>query len=211
VPEPVTDPSDPGTAATAATTTAARRTSTYRPGRGSQADRAGENIAVFHGWPEADIAGITEASPHPAIARSKSFERYPRHAAKAVELLLRSGIAGSYGLALGPDDYTAVIETSEHGGYPLLDHLRKILGGPIVWAPGVRGAVALSLRGGDFLLESGRISRSAMRATTPRPSTCTSKRASASVSLHPKPPSRSTRSGSGISGETSPLMSALSR
>ncbi len=53
--------------------------------------------------------------------------------AKAVELLLQSGIAGPYGLALGPDDCTAVIETSEHGGYPLLDHLRKILGGPIVW------------------------------------------------------------------------------
>jgi len=72
-----------------------------------------------------------------------------------VELLLQSGIAGPYGLALGPDDYTAVIETSEHGGYPLLDHLRKILGGPIVWAPGVRGAVVLCLPGGDFLLEPG--------------------------------------------------------
>ena len=35
------------------------------------------------------------------------------------------------------------------------EHLRKILGGPIVWAPGVRGAVVLSLRGGDFLFESG--------------------------------------------------------
>ncbi|MDQ2896618.1 MAG: bacteriocin family protein [Actinomycetota bacterium] len=115
----------------------------------------GENIAVFHGWKQAVIAGITDASPHPAIPRSKSFDRYPRHVAKAVELLLQSGIAGPYGLALGPDDYTAVIETSEHGGYPLFDHLRKILGGPIVWAPGVRGAVVLSLRGGDFLLESG--------------------------------------------------------
>ena len=47
------------------------------------------------------------------------------------------------------------METTEHGGYPLLDHLRNILGGPIVWAPGVEGAVVLSLRGGDFLLESG--------------------------------------------------------
>jgi len=49
-----------------------------------------------------------------------------------------------------------VIETAEHGGYPLFDHLSKILGGgPIVWAPGLSGAVAMSLRGGDFLLESG--------------------------------------------------------
>ena len=75
--------------------------------------------------------------------------------ARAVELLLQRGIAGPYGLALGRDEYTRVVETAEHGGYPLLDHLRKILEGPIVWAPGVKGAVVLSLRGGDFLFESG--------------------------------------------------------
>jgi uncharacterized linocin/CFP29 family protein len=76
--------------------------------------------------------------------------------AKAVERLLSAGIAGPYGLALGPDEYTGVIETAEHGGYPLFDHLRQILGdGPIVWAPGVRGAVVVSLRGGDFLFDSG--------------------------------------------------------
>jgi len=82
-------------------------------------------------------------------------DTYPRSVAGAVEQLLQSGIGGPYGLALGPDEYTRVIETTEHGGYPLLDHLRKILGGPIVWAPGVEGAVILSLRGGDFLFESG--------------------------------------------------------
>jgi uncharacterized linocin/CFP29 family protein len=58
-------------------------------------------------------------------------------------------------LALGRAQYRRVVETAEHGGYPLLDHLRKILEGPIVWAPGVQGAVVLSLRGGDFLFESG--------------------------------------------------------
>ena len=48
-----------------------------------------------------------------------------------------------------------MLETSEHGGYPLLEHLREIVGGPLVWAPGVDGAVVVSLRGGDFLFESG--------------------------------------------------------
>jgi uncharacterized linocin/CFP29 family protein len=48
-----------------------------------------------------------------------------------------------------------VVETTEHGGYRLLDHLLKILDGPIVWAPGVEGGAVLSLRGGDFILESG--------------------------------------------------------
>jgi uncharacterized linocin/CFP29 family protein len=114
-----------------------------------------ENIAVFHGWQAAGITGITEASPHAVVPRVTDFNDYPRRVAKAVEVLLTSGVSGPYGLAVGPTDYTAIIETAEHGGYPLFDHLRKILGGPIVWAPGVRGGVVLSLRGGDFLFESG--------------------------------------------------------
>jgi uncharacterized linocin/CFP29 family protein len=114
-----------------------------------------ENIAVFHGWPAAGITGITEASVHETVPRVADFNHYPRRVAKAVEVLLESGVSGPYGLAVGPSDYTSIIETAEHGGYPLFDHLRQILGGPIVWAPGVRGGVVLSLRGGDFLFESG--------------------------------------------------------
>lgn len=114
-----------------------------------------ENVAVFHGWAKAGIAGIAEASPVEARPLGESGEEYPRSVARAVEALRAVGIEGPYGLALGPDEYTRVIETAEHGGYPLLDHLAKILEGPIVWAPGVKGAVVLSLRGGDFLFESG--------------------------------------------------------
>jgi uncharacterized linocin/CFP29 family protein len=66
-----------------------------------------------------------------------------------------AGVTGPYGLALGREQYRLVAETGEDGGYPLLDHLRKILDGPLVWAPGVKGAVVVSLRGGDFLYESG--------------------------------------------------------
>ena len=114
-----------------------------------------ENVAVFHGWAKAGIAGIAEASPVKAQPLGESAEDYPRSVARAVEALREVGVEGPYGLALGPDEYTQVIETAEHGGYPLFDHLEKILGGPIVWAPGVKGAVVLSLRGGDFLFESG--------------------------------------------------------
>ncbi len=80
---------------------------------------------------------------------------YPRPVADAVEKLLCEGVGGPYGLALGRKQYRRVVETAEGGGYPLLDHLRKILEGPIVWTPGIEGAVVVSLRGGDFLFESG--------------------------------------------------------
>jgi uncharacterized linocin/CFP29 family protein len=113
-----------------------------------------ENVAVFHGWDGA-ITGIGEASPHEQVKLGDSTEGYPGQVAGAVEQLLCSGITGPYGLALGREQYRTVVETAEHGGYPLLDHLHKILEGPIVWAPGVKGAVVLSLRGGDFVFESG--------------------------------------------------------
>ena len=115
-----------------------------------------ENKAVFHGWSAASITGITEASPHGGFTLGAHADSYPRPVAGAVEALLESGIKGPYALALGSDCFKRVAETAEHGGYPLRDHLAKILeGGPIVWAPGLEGGVVLSLRGEDFLFESG--------------------------------------------------------
>ena len=113
-----------------------------------------ENVAVFHGWHGA-MMGIAEASPHQDVSLADTAEEYPRSVAGAVERLLFNGIGGPYGLALGRNQYRRVVETAEHGGYPLLDHLARILEGPIVWAPGVEGAILLSLRGGDFSFESG--------------------------------------------------------
>lgn len=114
-----------------------------------------ENIAVFHGWPEAGIEGVAGACPHPVVPLGENPDEYRRPVAGAVELLLHTGIAGPYALVLGGEEYQRVVRTAEHGGYPLLDHLRKIIEGPIVWAPGVKGAIVLSNRGGDFLLECG--------------------------------------------------------
>jgi uncharacterized linocin/CFP29 family protein len=113
-----------------------------------------ENVAVFEGWPAAGIIGVKAASPHSPVALPANFAEYPAHVAQGVEVLLRAGVTGPYGLALGPSAYTGVVET-EHGGLVVFDHLRSILGGPIVRAPGLEGAVVVSLRGGDFHFESG--------------------------------------------------------
>ena len=114
-----------------------------------------ENAAVFHGLPGAGIVGIAQATPHPAGKLGKDCETYPRAIARAVETLKDVGVGGPYAVAMGPEPYLAVVETAEHAGVLLLDHLRTILDGPIVWSPGVKGAVVLSQRGGDFLFESG--------------------------------------------------------
>jgi uncharacterized linocin/CFP29 family protein len=114
-----------------------------------------ENRAVFHGWSHASITGIAEASPHRGLELGEHPDGYRRPVASAVEQLLGSGISGPYALALGNEQYKRVVESAEQGGYPLLDHLRKIISGDIVWAPGLDGAVVVSLRGGDFLMELG--------------------------------------------------------
>jgi len=114
-----------------------------------------ENTAVFHGYAAGHLQGITECTSHSPLTLSLDAEHYPTAVAEAVDVLRQAGIGGPYGLALSPGLYTEIVHTAEHGGHLLLDHLRQILGGQLVWAPGVEGGIVLSLRGGDFVFESG--------------------------------------------------------
>jgi uncharacterized linocin/CFP29 family protein len=114
-----------------------------------------EDGAVFHGNSAALISGMADASPHAALPIADDYADYPRTVARAVSVLQIAGVAGPYAVALGPRCFTGVIESTEMGGYPVLEHLRLIAGGPVLWAPAVDGAVVLSQRGGDFELTVG--------------------------------------------------------
>jgi uncharacterized linocin/CFP29 family protein len=114
----------------------------------------GENVTVFHGYQAAGFRGITESTSHEPIVVG-DIDKAPDAVARGVNALRQAGIGGPYGLAICPDMYTTIVESTEYGGELLLDHLRKILGGPLVWAPGIDDGVVLSLRGGDFKIESG--------------------------------------------------------
>jgi uncharacterized linocin/CFP29 family protein len=114
-----------------------------------------EDHVVFQGFKAAHITGMAEASPYPGIEMGDNYAEYPKLIAKAVSTLREAGIDGPYAAALGPRCWTGVIETTEYGGYPVLEHLRLILGGPVVWAPAVDGAIVLSTRGDDFELTCG--------------------------------------------------------
>jgi uncharacterized linocin/CFP29 family protein len=114
-----------------------------------------EDRAIFSGYAPGGIAGISAQSPHEPIVIGDDYELFPRAVASALALLRGAGVEGPFGVALGPRCYTSVIETTQHGGYPVLEQLRLITGGPLVWAPAVDGSIVLSLRGGDFELVSG--------------------------------------------------------
>jgi len=114
-----------------------------------------EDGVIFHGFVPGGIAGIEPSSPHDAVPISDDYSNYPEHVAKAVAVLRAADIAGPYAIALGARCFTGVTETAEQGGYPVFEHLRQILGGPVVWAPAVDGAVVLSQRGGDYEMTVG--------------------------------------------------------
>lgn len=114
-----------------------------------------EDHAVFHGCPDARIEGICAAAGKSAVRLPADFEAFPRTVAASVNKLRNAGVAGPYALILSPECYTGLTETTTSAGYPIFQHVRRLVDGPMVWAPGVEGAAMLSTRGGDFELTVG--------------------------------------------------------
>ena len=113
-----------------------------------------EDHAVFEGYAQADITGLRAASSNGALTLPADPREYPNVISQAVSELRLAGVGGPYALALGADAYTAVSETSDHG-YPVSEHLHRVVGSEIIWAPAIEGAFLLSTRGGDFTLQLG--------------------------------------------------------
>ncbi|GAB4361743.1 MAG: family 1 encapsulin nanocompartment shell protein [Methylohalobius sp. ZOD2] len=115
-----------------------------------------EDRAVFHGYPDARIEGICEAAADQALTISEDYEHYPGVVADALEKLRNAGVDGPYAIALGPKCYTGLTRTATAGGFPVIQHVQRLLDGPVIRAPAIDGAVVVSLRGGDFELTVGR-------------------------------------------------------
>jgi len=113
-----------------------------------------EDRAVFEGYPAAGIAGIRESSSNPGLALPADALAYPNIISQAVSSLRLAGVNGPYSVLLSADAYTLVTETSDHG-YPIHEHLVRVVDGDIIWAPAIDGAFVLSTRGGDYELHIG--------------------------------------------------------
>jgi uncharacterized linocin/CFP29 family protein len=113
-----------------------------------------EDRAIFQGYATAGITGIRDSSSNPSITLPAEVRDYPDAISQAVTTLRLAGVGGPYTLALGADTYTAVSETSDHG-YPIHEHIARLLDGDIIWAPAIDEAFLLSTRGGDFELRIG--------------------------------------------------------
>jgi uncharacterized linocin/CFP29 family protein len=113
-----------------------------------------EDSAIFYGYRDGQITGICEAAAEATLPLTEDYTRYPDVVADAVNRLRMASVDGPYAIALGPRCYTGLTQTRD-AGYPVIEHVRRLLEGPIVWAPAADGALMLSLRGGDFQLTVG--------------------------------------------------------
>src|SRR5690606_36893528 len=114
-----------------------------------------EDRTVFEGFADAGVAGIFELCGEHALTITDDYERYPRVVAAALTRLRNEGVEGPYAIALGPRCYQGLTETTNKGGYPVINMVRQQVDDRIIWAPAVDGAVVMSLRGGDFELTVG--------------------------------------------------------
>ena len=113
-----------------------------------------EDRAIFNGYPAANIQGIREGTSNPIMTLPTDVRDYPDAVAQALSQLRLVGVNGPYSVLLGAKAYTELAETRDHG-YPVLEHVKRIVDGNIIWAPAIEGAFVLTTRGGDFELNLG--------------------------------------------------------
>ena len=113
-----------------------------------------EDGAIFEGYAAAGIEGIRQGASNPPITLPADVRNYPDAIAHALSELRLVGVNGPYSVLLSADAYTAVAEGRDYG-YPVLEHVRRLVDGEIIWAPAITGAFVLTTRGGDFDLHIG--------------------------------------------------------
>lgn len=113
-----------------------------------------EDRLVFDGYAAGGVTGLAKGAPRRIAATGG--DDILRAVSDGLEALREAGVGGPYALALGPSWYTDLAKIPGPGRYPLIEHVRRLVEGPIVWAPALAGGVVLSQRGGDFQLVVGR-------------------------------------------------------
>jgi uncharacterized linocin/CFP29 family protein len=113
-----------------------------------------EDRAIFEGYAAAGIVGVRQGTSNPRKSLPADVRKYPEAFAQALSQLRLVGVNGPYSILLSADAYTELAETSDYG-YPVLEHVKRLVEGKILWAPAIDGAFVVTTRGGDFDLHLG--------------------------------------------------------
>jgi len=113
-----------------------------------------EDRAIFEGYDAAGIVGVRQGTSNPKKSLPADVRKYPEAFAQALSQLRLVGVNGPYSILLSADAYTELAETSDYG-YPVLEHVKRLVEGKIIWAPAIDGAFVVTTRGGDLNLHIG--------------------------------------------------------
>ena len=113
-----------------------------------------EDRAIFDGYAAAGIIGVRQGTSNPKKSLPADVRKYPEAFAQALSQLRLVGVNGPYSILLSADAYTELAETSDYG-YPVLEHVKRLVEGKIIWAPAIKGAFVVTTRGGDLDLHLG--------------------------------------------------------
>jgi uncharacterized linocin/CFP29 family protein len=113
-----------------------------------------EDRLIFEGYAAGGIEGIRKGTSNPIDSLPTDVVNYPDVIAHALSQLRLVGVNGPYSIVLGADAYTTLSEASDHG-YPVIQHIQRLVTEEIIWAPAIAGAFILTTRGGDFALHLG--------------------------------------------------------
>src|SRR6202795_4894317 len=108
-----------------------------------------EDRAIFEGYAAAGIEGVREGTSNPVLTLPSEVRAYPDVIAQALSQLRLEGVNGPYSVVLGADAYTALSETSDHG-YPVIEHIQRLVNKEIIFAPAIAGGFFHPHRGGPF-------------------------------------------------------------
>src|ERR1700726_4211039 len=114
-----------------------------------------EDRAIFEGYAGAGITGVRNGTSNPIMTLPADVRDYPDAIAQGLSQLRLVGVNGPYSVLLSADAYTGLSETRDHG-YPVLEHIKRLVNGEIIWAPAIAGGFVLTTRGGDLPLKIGK-------------------------------------------------------
>ncbi len=113
-----------------------------------------EDRAIFEGYAAGGIEGLRQGTSNKVALLPGDPSHYPDAVAEALSQLRLAGVNGPYSVVMGADAYTALSEASDHG-YPVIQHIQRLVNEEIIFAPAIAGAFVLTTRGGDFELHLG--------------------------------------------------------
>src|SRR5262245_53924445 len=113
-----------------------------------------EDRAIFEGYAAAGIVGVRQGTSNPQKPLPADVRKYPEAFSQALSQLRLVGVNGPYSILLSAQAYTELAETSDYG-YPVLEHVKRLVKNQIIWAPTIDGALIVTARGGDLDLHIG--------------------------------------------------------